>query len=294
MLENPRLFIANAELFERRPLEHSEYAELQRSAQWGRQVLGRAILGIIGACSMCCVGVTYSESPDDAGFYVMLLSMLGLAWVVLYARDGIATYRHYRSIRPDAEVMLFGDVADDAPEYTVLADSQLLIREGADWLKTPVAVEITEVAAASSRTEEVADWLLDEEGETATRMLEPAERVELERHLNNPEHKVRWYEWLFMIWAIVALSSLISGHARERAFTFVQAILVVCLGLGAVYRRFTVHRDRREIREALSIGMVGITRWRMAPDDEPTVIEALLPQGIPWSADGHPAPWRSL
>ncbi len=295
MSESPRLFIALAELTDRRPIEPSEFAEFQRRARRGLIVATGAIVGIVALYLLIGLAVALSSLRLEViGLAVFLITIVGLAAVVLFVRDGIATYRRYRSIAPDAELMLFRVEPTDIPQFTVVSPGNLVIQVRGEWLKMPLIVQPTEVAPASDRTQEVADWLLTQEGDTATRMLEPAERQELERQLRHRRFNMRWYDWFYLAWAILAIIGIISGPARSETFTFIRASLVLWVGWSVLQKLIYVHRVRREIRQTLSVGMVKLALYRMSPDAEPIVLESLMPEGIPWSMDGRPVPWRSL
>lgn len=295
MSESPRLFIALAELTDRRPIEPSEFAEFQRRARRGLIVATGAIVGIVALYLLIGLAVALASLRLEViGLAVFLITIVGLAAVVLFVRDGIATYRRYRSIAPDAELMLFRVEPTDIPQFTVVSPGNLVIQVRGEWLKMPLIVQPTEVAPASDRTQEVADWLLTQEGDTATRMLEPAERQELERQLRHRRFNMRWYDWFYLAWAIFAIIGIISGPARSETFTFIRAALVLWVGWSVLQKLIYVHRVRREIRQTLSVGMVKLALYRMSPDAEPIVLESLMPEGIPWSMDGRPVPWRSL
>lgn len=295
MSESPRLFIALAELTDRRPIEPSEFAEFQRRARRGLIVATSAIVGIVALYLLIGLAVALSSLRLEViGLAVFLITIIGLAAIVLFVRDGIATYRRYRSIAPDAELMLFRVEPTDIPQFTVVSPGNLVIQVRGEWLKMPLIVQPTEVAPASDRTQEVADWLLTQEGDTATRMLEPAERQELERQLRHRRFNMRWYDWFYLAWAIFAIIGIISGPARSETFTFIRAALVLWVGWSVLQKLIYVHRVRREIRQTLSVGMVKLALYRMSPDAEPIVLESLMPEGIPWSMDGRPVPWRSL
>lgn len=295
MSESPRLFIALAELTDRRPIEPSEFAEFQRRARRGLIVATGAIVGIVALYLLIGLAVALASLRLEViGLAVFLITIVGLAVVVLFVRDGIATYRRYRSIAPDAELMLFRVEPTDIPQFTVVSPGNLVIQVRGEWLKMPLIVQPTEVAPASDRAQEVADWLLTQEGDTATRMLEPAERDELERQLRHRRFNMRWYDWFYLAWAIFAIIGIISGPARSETFTFIRAALVLWVGWSVLQKLIYVHRVRREIRQTLSVGMVKLALYRMSPDAEPIVLESLMPEGIPWSMDGRPVPWRSL
>lgn len=295
MSESPRLFIALAELTDRRPIEPSEFAEFQRRARRGLTVATSAIVGIVALYLLIGLAVALSSLRLEViGLAVFLITIVGLAAIVLFVRDGIATYRRYRSIGSDAELLHFHVEPTDIPQFTVVTPGNLLVQVRGEWLKMPLIVQPTEVAPASDRTQEVADWLLIQEGDTATRMLEPAERQELEQQLRHRRFNMRWYDWFYLVWAIFAIIGIISGPARSETFTFIRAALVLWLGWTVLQKLIYVHRVRREIRQTLSVGMVKLALYRMAPDAEPIVLESLMPEGIPWSMDGRPVPWRSL
>jgi hypothetical protein len=291
----PRLFVAQAELFERRAVQPAEFAEFRTRGRRGLMIALSAIGGVV--LLYVLVGVALVIAPlrfEVLGLMLFLISIVALAAVVLFVRDGLATYRRYGSIGPDAELLLFRPRhGSEATQYAVVSPGNLLVRVFDDWLPMPLVVEPTEVAPASERSEQVAEWLLEQDGDFATRTLEDDERRELDRLLKHRRFKMRWYDWFYLAWAMFAMASIIAGPARSQAGTFLRAALVLYVGWITMSKILFVSRLRKEIRQAQSVGMVRLALWRPSESEEPVVVETLLPEDIPWAISGEPAPWRA-
>lgn len=290
---SPRLFVAQAELCERRAVQPAELAEFRTRGRRGLIIAVSAIGGVL--LLYVLVGVALVLAPlrfEVLGLVLFLITIVALAAVVLFVRDGLTTYRRYGSIRPDAEVLMFGQ-GEGFAQYAVVNPGNLLIRVSGEWLPMPLIVEPTQVAPASERSEQVAEWLLEQEGDFATRALEADEREELDRLLQQRRFRMRWYDWFYLAWAVFAMGSIIAGPARSQAGTFLRAALVLYVGWITLSKILFVSRLRREIRQAQSVGMVRLALWRPSESEEPAIVETLMPEDIPWSLAGEPAPWRS-
>lgn len=292
---SPRLFVAQAELFERRAVQEAELVEFRTRGRRGLFIAVSAIGGVV--LLYVLVGVALVLAPlrfEVLGLVLFLITIVALAAVVLFVRDGLTTFRRYGSIRPDAEVLMFGQGQEEgSAQYAVVNPGNLLIRVFDEWLPMPLIVEPTQVAPASERSEQVAEWLLEQEGDFATRALEADERQELDRLLKQRRFRMRWYDWFYLAWAIFAMGSIIAGPARSQTGTFLRAALVLYVGWITMSKILFVSRLRREIRQAQSVGMVRLQLWRPSESEEPAIVETLMPEDIPWSLAGEPAPWRS-
>lgn len=282
------LYLGQAKLVERRPISPEEYGRLRRSFSGA---LARCVLfGVSLLVAYACAWIAYRRFDVSAEVVVIsaaLYSIVALGGFLLVGRDWLLTVSRARSIGRDSEILKFVSDKSDRPNiFWVAVPANLLFATHLGPTSILFPVEPTEVAPESSRTEAVLDWMEAEQVMSATRVLEPAERQEIQRMIARIRVRFEWWEPLLLLWSLGAIGSVLAGSSPTLAQTILRIFIFVSIWGAEVTRWSNFVRSRRILRVSQTVGLVRILRGPAGYS------ERLLPFLLPWSMNGQPSEWR--
>lgn len=288
-----RVYFRGKPLLLRRPLTADERAHMAETIRKGRTAY--QWLTVAAGSTWVLVAVTayfLLRDPLQSLFVATILLLLVVGFGMLAARDRVLGSLRLSRVNPESEILAFGD-ADRPALHQIVVPPSLALRVGDQPLPLPEPVQIVYVAPPSEMSESVADWMESEKQLTGNRILESGERDELERRLARVKPRFRWLDGVLAVYiGIVLYREFNVEHGVSEI-----SIILVLLSVGwiAMMARLylKIGQGHQMLQRAIKRNAVRLV-LREEPEAPARLVEFLLPDGIPWAADGEPAEWRTL
>lgn len=288
-----RLYFRGKPLLFRRKLSEDELAHISSRIRRGSTAyrwltLGAALFFFL----VFAVVWVLAEDPIQAVFAATMFTLVCFGFATLFVRDVVLSALRLKRLPPDAEVLGFGSGRAHG-EDLILHPPGLTLR--IDDHPAPLAevVKLNHVAPPSEMSLSVADWMTSEGQNRGNRILDDGEKAELERLLEKAKPKFRWLDAVLAAYITFVLYREFTVEHGEPAVTGV--LIVLSLGWLAMTGRLYW---RMRMGHAMVLRSIERNAVRLVLRDEQEaparVVEYLLPDGLPWAADGEPAHWRTF
>lgn len=288
-----RLYFRGKPLLFRRNLSEDELAHISERIRRGSRAYRWLSLGAV-VFFLLVFSIAWAVSGDaiQSAFAATLFTLVCFGFATLFVRDVVLSALRLKNVPSDAEVLGFG--SSRAPgEDLILSPPGLTLR--IDDQPAPLAevVKLIHVAPASEMSLSVADWMTSEGQNRGNRILDDGEKAELERLLHKAKPKFRWLDAVLAAYIAFVLFREFTVDHGEPAVTGVLIVLSLSwLAMtGRLYWRMKM--GYAMVRRSIERNAVRLV-IREEPDSPARVVEYLLPDGLPWAADGEPAHWRTF
>jgi hypothetical protein len=288
-----RLYVRGRPLQFKRQLTEDELAHIAARIRKGRMAYRWLSLGGL-ALFLVLFAVAWAVGGDalDASYVATFSTLLVVGFAALFARDLVTSAFRLKNLPPDSEVLGFGTTHTPG-ESLIVVPPGLALRVDDQPIPVPVKVTLVQVAPPSERSLSVADWMASEGQTRGNRVLDSQERDELGRLLDRSRPKFRWLDGVLAAYIAFVLYREFRVDHGEPAVTGV--LIVLSLGWLAMTARlyWRMRKGHAMVRRSIDRNAVRIV-LRDEPDSPARVVEYLLPDGLPWAADGDPAHWRTV
>jgi len=288
-----RLYFRGKPLLFRRKLSEDELAHIAERVRRG----SKAYLWLSIGAATCFIIVflvvwAISSEPFQAALVATISTLLCFGLATLGVRDVVLSALRLKNLPPDAEVLGFGHTKSPG-EHLIVDPPGLALRLDDQPVSMPELVKLAYVAPASEMSLSVADWMSSEGQTRGNRILDPFEREELGRLLDKSRPKFRWLDGVLATYIAIVLFREFRVDHGEPLITGV--LVALSLGWVAMTARlyWRMRMGHAMVRRSIDRNAVRLV-IREEPDSPARVVEYLLPDGLPWAADGEPAHWRTV